>query len=96
MMSKMKPEDMERMAKMAADMGMGPSPSFSGAGCGMPTMTPEMIKQASSMMANMTPEDMKRMQEMASSMGMKGSGTGPGPSVSGWCAYLWSECVWAG
>ena len=61
MMAKMKPEDMERMAKMAADMGMGPSPG-SAAGGGMPAFTPEMMKQASSMMANMKPEDMKRMQ----------------------------------
>ena len=61
MMAKMKPEDMERMAKMAADMGMGPSPGM-GSSAGMPAFTPEMMQQASSMMANMKPEDMKRMQ----------------------------------
>ena len=84
MMSKMKPEDMERMTKMAASMGMGPSPSTT---AGMPAMTPEMLKQASEMMANMKPEDMRRMQEMASSMGMGGGAAGSArPGADCWCS----------
>ncbi len=78
MMSKMSPADMERMSKMAAGMGMGPSAGAGMGGMGgMPTMTPEMLKQASDMMSSMKPEDMQRMTEMAASMGMgPGSGTG--------------------
>ncbi|KAI3795903.1 hypothetical protein L1987_38563 [Smallanthus sonchifolius] len=72
MISKMPPEEFQKMLEMAASFqGGNGTPMLnrnSNNESGMPNFTPDMIKSATDMMSKMPPEDMQKMFEMASSL----------------------------
>lgn len=74
MISKMPPEEFEKMLEMASSFqGGNGNPllnrnSNNGNESGMPNLTPDMIKSASDMMSKMPPEELQKMFEMASSL----------------------------
>ncbi|XP_073301134.1 outer envelope protein 61 [Primulina huaijiensis] len=74
MMSKMSPEELQKMFDTASSMkGNQGSPSSSTPlhsypGSAPPSMTPEMIKMATDMMNKMSPEEHKKMFDIASSL----------------------------
>ncbi|XP_059429701.1 outer envelope protein 61 [Corylus avellana] len=82
MISKMSPEDLQRMLDLASSF-QEDTPSFGGSsnndfnsfkpGSIPPNMTPDMLKTASDMMNKMPPEDLQKMFEMASSFRGKDS-----------------------
>lgn len=78
MISKMSPDDLQNMLKMASSFqGENPLRSSSGNGFGPgsvpPNVTPDMLKTATDMMSKMPPEEMQKMFEMASSLKGKDS-----------------------
>ncbi|KAK1411581.1 hypothetical protein QVD17_38133 [Tagetes erecta] len=72
MISKMPPEEFQKMLEMASSLqGGNGNPLLNRNGnneSGMPNLTPDMIKSASDMMSKMPPEDLQKMFEMASSL----------------------------
>lgn len=83
MISKMSPDDLQNMLKMASSFqGENPlrNPSGNGFGPGAvpPNVTPDMLKTATDMMSKMPPEEMQKMFEMASSM----KGNNPFPEAT--------------
>lgn len=75
MVSKMSPEELQRMLDMASSF-QGDNPFFRGGspdssfnpGSMPPNVTPDMFKAASDMISKMPADDLKRMFEMASSL----------------------------
>lgn len=74
-MSKLSPEELQKMLEVASSVNVNGTGSESGTRLGsqIPEMTPEMIKMASERMNNMSPEEMQKMFEMASSMNLNGT-----------------------
>ncbi|KAJ6796823.1 outer envelope protein 61-like isoform X1 [Iris pallida] len=82
MISKMNPEDLQKMLKSAAALN-GEVPSFpmpsnisgdgSKFGSQIPEMTPEMVKMASDRISTMSPDDLQKMIDVASSMNVNGT-----------------------
>ncbi|KAM0012598.1 putative peptidylprolyl isomerase [Helianthus debilis subsp. tardiflorus] len=72
MISKMPPEEFQKMLEMATSFhGGNGNPLLNRNNnneSGMPNLTPDMIKSASEMMSKMPPEEMQKMFEMASSL----------------------------
>ncbi|KAK3020141.1 hypothetical protein RJ639_003249 [Escallonia herrerae] len=68
MISKMSPEELQKMVQMASSF-QGENPSFNNLNAGSvpPEVSPDMLKSATDMMSKMSTEDMQRMFEMASS-----------------------------
>ncbi|XP_044506269.1 outer envelope protein 61 isoform X1 [Mangifera indica] len=75
MISKMSPEELEKMVQLASS---GESPFATGSsvtpGSMPPNITPDMLKTASDMMSRMSPEELQKMFEMASSLKMRDTG----------------------
>lgn len=73
MISKMPPDEFQKMLQMATSF-QAENPSLnrgstgSNNGSGMPNVTPDMLKTATDMMSNMPPEELQKMFEMASSL----------------------------
>lgn len=80
MMSKMSPEELQKMFDMASSFQRGnpfarggsPDSTFN-PGSIPPNVTPDMFKAASDMVSKMPPEDLQKMFEMASSLQGKAS-----------------------
>ncbi|KAI7732397.1 hypothetical protein M8C21_025795 [Ambrosia artemisiifolia] len=71
MISKMPPEEFQKMLEMATSLQGGngnPLLNRNNNESGMPNLSPEMIKSATEMMSKMPPEEMQKMFEMASSL----------------------------
>ncbi|KAK2979838.1 hypothetical protein RJ640_015449 [Escallonia rubra] len=68
MISKMSPEELQKMVQMASSF-QGENPSFNNLNAGSvpPEVSPDMLKSATDMMSKMSTEDVQRMFEMASS-----------------------------
>ncbi|PIN07310.1 hypothetical protein CDL12_20124 [Handroanthus impetiginosus] len=76
MMSKMSPEDLQKMFQMASSLKGNEAASLSSAG----SATPDMLKMATDMMSKMSPEEHQKMFEIASSM--KGQERAPSSATS--------------
>nr|XP_043632871.1 outer envelope protein 61 [Erigeron canadensis] len=70
MISKMPPEEFQKMVQMASSF-QGENPSFTNE-TGMPNLTPDMLKTANDMMSKMPAEELQKMFEMASSLNGNG------------------------
>ncbi|KZV32809.1 outer envelope protein 61 [Dorcoceras hygrometricum] len=88
MMSKLSPEDLQKMFDMASSMkGIEGSPSSSEPfnnyrGSVPPNVTPEMVKMATDMMSKMSPEEHKKMFDITSSLrGLDRSSTADLPTT---------------
>ncbi|XP_076891501.1 outer envelope protein 61-like [Bidens hawaiensis] len=71
MISKMPPEEFQKMLEMASAFNGGngnPLLNRNNKESGMPNLTPDMIKSATDMMGKMSPEDMQKMFEMTSNL----------------------------
>lgn len=74
MISKMSPEELQKMLDMASSFrgenpflrGGSPDSTFNPGS--IPNVTPDMVKTASDMISKMTPEDLQKMFDMASSL----------------------------
>ncbi|OMO51614.1 hypothetical protein CCACVL1_29685 [Corchorus capsularis] len=78
MISKMSPEELQKMVQMASSLHgensyTGPLQNGFGPGSIPPNVTPDMLKSASEMMAKMPPEELQKMFEMAASLKGKDS-----------------------
>ena len=67
--SKMPPEEFQKMLQMASSTGS--SFDSSNNGSGLPNVTPDMLKTATDMMSKMPAEELQKMFEMASSLNGK-------------------------
>lgn len=72
MMSKMSPEDLQKMVQLASSFQgenpyTGPLKNGFGSGSVPPNVTPDMLKTATDMMTKMPPEELQKMFEMAAS-----------------------------
>lgn len=85
MISKMSPEELQKMVNMASSFEgsplIGQGAGF-GSGSVPPNLSPEMMKTASEMMSKMSPEEYQRMFEMASSLKQRDSFSAATPSTS--------------
>lgn len=72
MISKMPPEELQRMLQMASSFERG-NPSFNGMGSVPPNVTPDMLKMATDMMGKMPPEELNKMFETSASLKGKDS-----------------------
>ncbi|KAK1354503.1 Outer envelope protein 61 [Heracleum sosnowskyi] len=83
MLSKMPPEELQRMLQLASSFqggNTGEGSRDSSFGPGFPSnVTPDMLKTASDMMSKMPAEEMQKMFEMASSLRGKDSGSAATP-----------------
>ncbi|OMO77062.1 Tetratricopeptide-like helical [Corchorus olitorius] len=78
MISKMSPEELQKMVQMASSLHgensyTGPLQNGFGPGSIPPNVTPDMLKSASEMMTKMPPEELQKMFEMAASLKGKDS-----------------------
>ncbi|XP_071736254.1 outer envelope protein 61-like isoform X2 [Rutidosis leptorrhynchoides] len=73
MISKMPPEEFQKMVQMASSF-QGENPLLNGNNneSGVPNLTPDMLKSATDMMSKMPPEELQKMFEMASSLNATG------------------------
>ncbi|KAJ4724694.1 outer envelope protein 61-like [Melia azedarach] len=94
MISKMSPEELQKMIQMASSF-QGENPFANGGsvetnnsnsftpGSIPPNVTPDMLKTASDMMGKMSPEDLQKMFEMTSSLKNRESGPASAVSIDG-------------
>ncbi|KAI3723597.1 hypothetical protein L2E82_35319 [Cichorium intybus] len=66
--TKMPPEEIQKMLQMATAFQGDKSSNNNGSGSGMPNLTPDMLKTATDMMSKMPAEELQKMFEMASSL----------------------------